>query len=126
MCSHLVNNIVICRFIAERTFGTQVSDSLREILNSVTGWEMSLEEVEAIGERIYTLERLMNVKRGVNRSKDTLPYRVMNEPIIDGPVKGRYCPEDALQTMLDTYYRLRGWNQEGIPTHEKLTELGIV
>jgi aldehyde:ferredoxin oxidoreductase len=122
----ITDSLVICRFIAERTFGTQVSDSLREILHYVTGWEMNLEEVEAIGERIYTLERLMNVKRGVNRSKDTLPYRVMNDPIPDGPVKGRYCPEDALQTMLDTYYRLRGWDQEGIPTHEKLTELGIV
>lgn len=121
----ITDSLVICRFIAERTFGTQVSDSLREILNYVTGWGMSLEEVQMIGERIYTLERLINVKRGVDRSKDVLPYRVMNEPIPDGPVKGRYCPEDALQTMLDKYYELRGWGSDGIPTNEKLVELGL-
>jgi aldehyde:ferredoxin oxidoreductase len=102
-----------------------VSDSLREILNYVTGWGLSLEEVQVIGERIYTLERLINVKRGVDRSKDTLPYRVMHEPIPDGPVKGRYCPEDALQTMLDKYYELRGWSSDGFPTNEKLGELGL-
>ena len=110
----------------KRTIGTQVNDTLREALGYVTGVEWGLEEVEAIGERIYTLERLMNVRRGANRSHDTLPYRVLHEPIADGPVKRRYCPEDDLQTMLDTYYRLRGWDQQGIPSEEKLSELHIV
>jgi aldehyde:ferredoxin oxidoreductase len=122
----LTDSLVLCRFIAERAFGTQVSESLRDVLNYVTAWELSLEDVEAIGERIYTLERLINTKRGVNRSKDRLPYKVMNEPIPDGPVKGRYCPEDNLQTMLDEYYRLRGWDENGVPTQEKLAELKIV
>lgn len=122
----ITDSLVLCRFVAERTFGTQVSDSLQEVLGYVTGMEWSLAEVEAIGERIYSLERLINVRRGVNRSRDTLPYRVLHEPIADGPVKGRYCPEDNLHTMLDTYYRLRGWDQQGIPSEEKLSELHII
>ncbi len=121
----ITDSLVICRFIVERTFGRHVSESLRDVMNYVTGWELSLEEVEAIGERIYTLERFINVKRGVNRSNDMLPHRVMNEPIPDGPVKGRYCSEDALQTMLDKYYELRGWSSDGIPTDDKLVELGL-
>jgi aldehyde:ferredoxin oxidoreductase len=122
----IVDSLVLCRFIAERAFGTQVNDTLKEVMNYVTGWEMSLEEIDAVGERIYNLERVINIKRGLNRSDDTLPYRVMQEPIPDGPVKGRYCPDDALQSMLDQYYRLRSWDQEGIPTNEKLSELNIV
>jgi aldehyde:ferredoxin oxidoreductase len=121
----IVDSLVLCRFIAERAFGTQVSDFLREAMNYITGWDLNLEEIETIGERIYNLERFINIKRGVNRSQDTLPYRVMKEPIPDGPMKGRYCPDDALQTMLDQYYRLRNWDQEGIPINKKLSELNI-
>jgi aldehyde:ferredoxin oxidoreductase len=122
----LGDSLVMCRFIIERSFGPLWGDeSLSEVINYVTGWDTNLEEIKMIGERIYNLERLINVKRGVNRSRDTLPYRVMHEPIPDGPAKGRYCPEDTLQSMLDEYYRLRGWDKEGIPTDEKLAELGI-
>jgi aldehyde:ferredoxin oxidoreductase len=116
----------MCRFIIERSFGPLWGDeTLNNVMNYVTGWDTDLEEIKTIGERIYNLERLLNVRRGVSRANDTLPYRVMHEPIPAGPVKGRYCPEDALQTMLDEYYRLRGWDEHGIPTEEKLSELGI-
>jgi aldehyde:ferredoxin oxidoreductase len=50
----------------------------------------------------------------------------MNEPIPDGLVKGRFCPRDELDKMLDEYYRLRGWDENGIPTDEKLREPGLV
>ncbi|MDP7286618.1 MAG: aldehyde ferredoxin oxidoreductase C-terminal domain-containing protein, partial [Phycisphaerae bacterium] len=39
--------------------------------------------------------------------------------------KGRYCPQQDLDAMLDEYYQLRGWSSEGIPTDEKLAELGL-
>ncbi len=62
---------------------------------------------------------------GVSRKDDVLPYRVMSEPIPDGPSRGRYCPADKLDAMLDTYYELRGWSRDGIPTAAKLEELGL-
>jgi aldehyde:ferredoxin oxidoreductase len=49
----------------------------------------------------------------------------MNEPIPEGPAKGRYCSKADLDALLDTFYALRGWDQNGIPTKEKLTELGL-
>ena len=49
----------------------------------------------------------------------------MNEPIPDGPAKGRYCSKEELDRMLDKYYALRGWTKEGIPGKEKLSELGL-
>jgi aldehyde:ferredoxin oxidoreductase len=49
----------------------------------------------------------------------------MNEPIPDGKLKGRYCPQEELDKMLDQYYTLRGWTRDGIPTPDKLQELGL-
>jgi len=119
------DSLIVCRFIAERGLGTPLNDDIAKIVGYVTGWDITLAELEKIGERIYNLERLINIKRGVSRKDDILPYRVMNEPIPDGPVKGRYCPKEDLDAMLDTYYKLRGWTREGIPTDEKLAELGL-
>jgi aldehyde:ferredoxin oxidoreductase len=119
------DSLVICRFTAERGLGTPINESMVNIINYVKGWNIDLNGLEKIGERIYNLERLINVHRGVSRKDDTLPYRVMNEPIPSGPSKGRYCLQENLNKMLDTYYKLRGWSQDGIPTSRKLTELGL-
>ena len=119
------DSLVICRFTAERGLGTPLNENMVKLVNAVTGWDLDLQDLEKIGERIYNLERLMNVERGVSRKDDLLPCRVMNEPIPDGKLKGRYCPKEELDKMLDQYYALRGWTRDGIPTPEKLQELGL-
>jgi len=120
------DSLVLCRFIAARGIGTPLNEDMVRLVHAVTGWSLSLEELERIGERIYNLERLINVHRGVSRKDDILPSRVMNEPIPDGPVKGRFCLPKDLDAMLDAYYELRGWTPEGIPTEGKLKELGLM
>jgi aldehyde:ferredoxin oxidoreductase len=102
-----------------------VGENMVKILNCVTGWNIEIDDLRKIGERIYNLERLINVKRGLSRKDDVLPYRVMNEPIPDGPAKGRHVPQEELDRMLDRYYELRGWSTKGIPTDAKLEELGL-
>jgi len=119
------DSLVMCRFTAERGLGTPLNEDMVKVVNYVKGWNIDLEGLEKIGERIYNLERLINVQRGVSRKDDTLPYRVMNEPIPDGPSKGRHCSRENLDEMLDTYYELRGWSRDGIPSSEKLAELGL-
>ncbi len=120
------DSLVICRFIAEGMMGpSAVGESMVKILNCVTGWNIGIDDLRKTGERIYNLERLINVKRGASRTDDILPYRVMNEPISDGPARGRYVPREELDRMLDRYYRLRGWSADGIPTEGKLEELGL-
>ncbi len=119
------DSLVMCRFLHERAFGMQLNNSLIPAVQQVTGWDIDLEELRTIGERIYNLERIINVNRGINRSKDTLPYRVTGEPIPDGPSQGWYCPQKELDKMLDRYYQLRGWDKNGIPTYGKLSELGL-
>ena len=119
------DSLVICAFIYERAFGTQLNQETPTVMQYITGWDMTLDEMVAVAERIYTMERIINVRRGVDRSADTLPYRVMNEPIPEGPSKGWHCSAEELSKMLDEYYSLRKWNSNGIPEKERLQELGI-
>lgn len=121
------DSLALCRFIAEGMLEPpSISGSMATMVNLVTDWDIDVSGLEQIGERIYNLERLINVRRGVSRKDDVLPYRVMNEPIPDGPSQGRYCPMDRLDAMLDRYYELRGWNRDGIPSDAKLKELGLI
>jgi aldehyde:ferredoxin oxidoreductase len=95
------------------------------MINAVTGWTLNLEEVERLGERIYNLERAFNCREGVSQKDDILPPRVANQPIPSGPSQGMYCPPQEFNALLGEYYRLRGWDGNGIPSAAKLKELGL-
>lgn len=125
-CSTAVaDSLVMCRFTLEKGLGSLLGEDLAAVVNWVTGRGLDVADLETTGERIYCLERLINVGRGVSRQDDTLPYRVINEPIPDGPAKGRYCTQEDLDQMLDRYYELKGWSRDGIPTDEKLKQLEL-
>jgi aldehyde:ferredoxin oxidoreductase len=119
------DSLVMCRFTSERGFGLFLNDTYAGLLAAVTGWPVGLGELEGIGERIVNLERLFQVREGVRRKDDVLPWKVMHEPIPDGPSAGMYCPPEELDGMLDAYYALRGWDGNGVPTRERLIDLGL-
>jgi len=119
------DSLVLCRFTSERGFGLYVEEPYARMVRAVTGWDMSVEELERVGERVINLERIFNVREGVRRADDALPWRVMHEPIPDGPSAGMYCPPEELAAMLDRYYALRGWNSDGVPTDARLASLGL-
>jgi len=97
-------------------------DDMRDMLNSVTGFDYTTEDVIRAGERIWNLERLFNLKAGFTKKDDTLPERLLKEPLKEGGPKGLVC---KLGEMLPEYYKLRGWDENGVPTGEKLAELGL-
>jgi aldehyde:ferredoxin oxidoreductase len=119
------DSLVMCRFTSERGFGLYVGEPYAAMVRAVTGWDVTVEELERAGERIVNLERLFNVREGVRREHDVLPWRVMHEPIPDGPSAGMYCPPEELSGMLDEYYRLRGWDAAGVPSGARLASLGL-
>jgi aldehyde:ferredoxin oxidoreductase len=119
------DSLVLCRFTSERGFGLYVEEPYARMVGAITGWDMTTEELERVGERIVNLERLFNVREGVRRGDDVLPWRVMHEPIPDGPSAGAYCPPEELAGMLDRYYALRGWDADGVPTPARLSALGL-
>lgn len=95
---------------------------LLTMLTAATGFDYDLEEMLRAGERIWNLERLFNQRAGFSRKDDTLPKRLLAEPMPAGPAKGMTVPLDK---MLPEYYRLRGWDAEGKPTRRKLASLGL-
>nr|WP_255455243.1 aldehyde ferredoxin oxidoreductase C-terminal domain-containing protein [Natrialba sp. INN-245] len=122
----LGDSLTQCRFVSEGGWGKRIDDRYRDALEAATGWELTTEDVEEIGERIYTLERTINVERGIaSRETDTLPHRVMHEPIPDGPAAGMHCPPEELEAMIEEYYAFRGWDEDGTPTTETLERLDL-
>jgi len=81
----------------------------------------SKRELLTIGERGTNFERLLNNRYGADEKQDTLPKRLLKEPMPDGPAKGKIS---HLSEMLPEYYKLRGW-ENGKPTEKKLKELGL-
>jgi aldehyde:ferredoxin oxidoreductase len=107
-----------CQFT---TFGIGAAE-LAAMLGPLTGIEYSTEDFLKCGDRIWNLERLFNLKAGFTANDDTLPPRMLKEPIKTGPSKGLVS---CLPEMLPEYYRLRGWDEHGVPTKAKLEELGL-
>jgi len=103
------------------TFGIG-GDELAEMLSALTGVDYSVEEFLKIGERIWNNERMWNLDNGYTTADDTLPPRLLEEPIKTGPAKGEV---NRLGDMLPEYYALRGWDENGVPTAEKLEELSL-
>jgi len=103
------------------TFGMG-GDNYAELLSALTGINYTTEEYIKAGERIWNLERLFNLRAGLTAADDTLPERLLKSPVKAGPAKGEvsHVPE-----MLPEYYKLRGWNEKGVPTKDCLAKLAL-
>jgi aldehyde:ferredoxin oxidoreductase len=100
------------------------ADEWVELVAHCLGRDFTYEDMARIGERAYNLARVFNVREGVTREDDTLPPRLLEEPLTEGPAAGKV--NENLPAMLDKYYELRGWDKAtGKPTPEKLRELGL-
>ena len=94
-----------------------------ELVNLVTGWGLSVAEYKEAGERVYNLARAFSNREGLTASGDTLPKRLLEDPLPDGPAEGHV---NELPILLEAYYKLRGWDQaSGKPGPEKLKGLGL-
>ncbi|MGD2156050.1 MAG: aldehyde ferredoxin oxidoreductase family protein [Anaerolineales bacterium] len=96
---------------------------LSKLMNLATGANYTPQSIMQAAERVYNLERMFLLKAGFTKEDDTLPYRMLNEPMPEGPAKGHVV---ALDQMLPEFYRLRGWDENGVPKQEKLVELGLL
>ena len=120
----LIDSLIVCKF-SRGTYYDELPD-MAELYSVVTGIEVTPEEMKQSGERINTIGRLINIREGLGRRDDTLPWKVMHTPIPDeGPVKGAFVSQEELDLLLDDYYEARGWTMEGVPKKETLKELGM-
>ncbi len=98
------------------------ADDYADYYNAICGTEHDANSIFEAGDRIYNIEKLFNLEAGIKPEEDTLPKRLLDEEIAEGPSKGNVS---KLSEMLPKYYAERGWTKEGIPTDEKLKALGL-
>jgi aldehyde:ferredoxin oxidoreductase len=103
------NPLGLCKFICK---GEVAPAHVTAMLNAATGWEWTADDLLAAGRRIYDLKRRIDLALGVTRADDTLPPRMLREPRPTGSAAG-HLPD--LEPMLEHYYRLRGWDEQGRP-----------
>ena len=120
------DSLGFCRFLT--VFSSPHAPQYRQFSRLIalsTGMNIPVKELREIAERIYTLERMMLVKYGMSRKDDTLPKRYFEESVPEGPAKGSVITRNGFDGMLDEYYRLHGWDKQGIPKNRTLKRLAI-
>jgi len=123
------DSLGLCRF--QMKFISVHAPSYEEWVNLIryaTGMELTKQDLMQIGERIITVERLLNNKLGFSRRDDTLPERYFKEPTVAGlpKVRGRKIDKQQFERMLDEYYEMHGWDRNGVPKRETLEKLGLL
>jgi aldehyde:ferredoxin oxidoreductase len=117
---------ILCSFVVLMALMHNGTSVIADLLEGLTALSFTADEVFKVGERVNNLCKAFNVREGFTRADDTLPERLMTEPIPDGPSKGQLIDKEDLNRMLDDYYIARGWNKTtGIPTRKTLTDLGL-
>jgi len=99
---------------------------LSKMFSACTGWKTSPEDITKLGEKVFTVMKAYTIRQGMTRQDDTWPDRFYNEPLPEGPAKGMILSREIINQVLDEYYELRGWDKRfGLPTEQKLSELGL-
>jgi aldehyde:ferredoxin oxidoreductase len=113
------NPLGLCKFMVKGGMDPLMTT---ELLNAATGWEWVAEDLLRLGERLFNLKRLINLRLGVDRADDILPPRLLNDPRPSGTAAGN-LPD--LDLLLPRYYERRGWTADGKPTRARLEALGL-
>ncbi len=121
--SAVLDSLIWCKFLRKAfdDFWGESADSM----NLITGWDVLPDELRKAGERINNLKKLFNIREGWTRNDDTLPERVLTEPLPDGAAAGVGLSEDDLQMMVSAYYQARGWNPDGTIPDSRLLDLDL-
>jgi len=120
------NSAIACAYVgfdAAMNLGLNPYPILREAIYAATGMEIGAREMLEIGERNFNLLKIAAAENGYTRQHDDLPAR-LKEALPRGNSANAPIPDDVLQSQIDEYYALRGWDDFG-PTEETLIRLGM-
>jgi len=116
----------LCQFVYGPSWQLIGPAEMAELATAVTGWPLTVADIQQIGERRLNLTRAFNAREGAGRERDTLPKRLFDVPLKGGVSDGLFITREELEAALDDYYALAGWDvATGVPTEAKLAELGI-
>ena len=122
----VTDSVGICRFASVFSSINAIGYlDIAKLLETTVGFDFSDQTLYALGERVYTLERMFITNEGISRMDDYLPGMYYTQPIKEGPTKGEYMDREKFEKMLDAYYEFHGWDSHGVPTEQTIDELDI-
>jgi aldehyde:ferredoxin oxidoreductase len=120
----LLDSVSVCQFVWGPSWHLFGPEQLVQLVRGVTGWNATLWDLLKAGQRRLNMMRVFNAREGFGRQDDRLPPRLF-EPLQGGSTDGVSVGREELETALDLYYEMAGWDQDGWPTRAKLAELGL-
>jgi aldehyde:ferredoxin oxidoreductase len=121
----MLDTLELCQFVWGPGWTLYGPAETVELVKSVTGWQVSLDELMAVGMRRLNLMRTFNAREGLDRKADKLPKKFFKKLEGSGPTAGIALTHDEIESAMDEYYRLAGWTNNGLPTKESLTKLDL-
>ena len=97
-------------------------EDMAAMLSAVTGWVTSSYEIMRFGERRLHLMRLYNLREGLTAADDTLPARFFEDGVRAGRWQGIKLDRDKFHANIRAYYRMMGWDDQGVPAYETLLD----
>jgi aldehyde:ferredoxin oxidoreductase len=119
----VLDSLIVCKFV-RKCFDDVYADGAA-LYQAVTGWETDADDLRRAGARINVLKKLFNVREGWTPADDTLPPRVLDEPLADGAGAGESLTRDELRLMIRGYYAARGWTEDGRVPEAQVRALGL-
>jgi len=121
----MLDSVELCQFVYGPAWTLYGPAETVEMINSVTGWGVTVDELQEVGARRLNLFRTFNAREGLDRNADKLPKKFFKALKGEGPTAGIALTQEELDTAIDEYYKLAGWTSNGIPTPETLKKHDI-
>jgi aldehyde:ferredoxin oxidoreductase len=121
----MMDSISLCQFVYGPTWCLYGPNDTVKMIQAVTGWDVTVEELLNLGHRRIVLMRTFNAREGLTRKDDKLPKKFFKPLTGTGPSAGEVLRHDEVETALDLYYDLAGLSRNGIPTPSTLKQLDV-
>ncbi len=121
----LLDSAELCQFVFGPAWTLYGPAETVEMIRAVSGWNITVEELMAVGERRLNLFRIFNAREGLDRKDDQLPKKFFKQLQGGGPTAGIALTHEEVESAIDEYYKLAGWTNNGIPTPETMERLDI-
>jgi aldehyde:ferredoxin oxidoreductase len=121
----MMDSLELCQFVWGPAWTLYGPIETVEMVNAVTGWDVTVAELLLVGQRRLNMMRTFNSREGLDRKNDKLPQKFFKALQGTGPTAGKLITKNEFEAALDHYYLLNGWTNKGIPTRQKMVELNL-
>jgi aldehyde:ferredoxin oxidoreductase len=121
----MMDSAELCQFVYGPVWTLYDAKQTAEMMNAVTGWDLTVDELLEVGARRLNLFRIFNAREGLGRKDDKLPKKFLKQLAGTGPTAGMALTQSEFDHALDEYYRIAGWNADGVPMRETMEKLDL-